>query len=124
LRKQHERAGDLLKRDDDPPYRSTAAQRSSDSGPHPDDGTSKGGQRVPWQPGSPPSFASSVTIVLSNVIDASTIRAFAAAQRSGDPAQLAQATRRTHGAVAQRLEQVRRTRTEIEARARQLRDER
>ena len=58
--------------------------------------------------------------VLADVIDASTINNFTAAQLSGDPAQRALAARKAHDAVAVRLEQVRRKRLEIEARAKRL----
>lgn len=115
LRKQHDRAGYLSDRDDDQPRRSTA-QKSNDVAV--DEGGGGGILPMP-QPSENP-----VPIILSNVIDASTINSFAAAQRSGDPAQRAEATHRAHAAVANRLEQVRRKRIEIEARAKQLRGKR
>lgn len=113
LRKQHERAGDLFNRDDDEPHRSTA-KPSGDS--------EEGGGKTPnGGPGSGPNFENFVPIVLADVIDATTINSFAAAQRSGDPAQRADAAHKTHEAVARRLEQVRKRRYEIEERARTLR---
>jgi hypothetical protein len=62
-----------------------------------------------------------VPIVLADVIDASTISTFAAAERSGDPAQRAVAARAAHDAVARRIDQVRRLRGDIELRAKKLR---
>ena len=115
LRKQHDRAGDLFSRDDDEPHRSTA--RPSEGGTPPDD-TPGGGK-----PGGtlPPNFENFVPIVLSDVIDASTINSVAAAQRSGDPAQRAAAAHQAYDAVARRLDEVRNHRLEIEARSRRLR---
>ena len=115
LRKEHDRAGDLLSRDDDQARRNTAHKAG-------DSTVTEGGGMYPMFPGAPPSgLDNSVPIVLADVIDASTIKSFTAAQTSGDPAQRAEAARKTHAAVAGRLDQVRRKRTEIEARARQLR---
>jgi molybdopterin synthase catalytic subunit len=119
LRKQHDRAGYLFDRDDDQPRHNTAVQKSPD-GATTDDGTSSGGLHLPTIPGT---FENAV-IVLSNVIDASTINSFAAAQRSGDPEQRAEAAHQAHDAVAKRLDQVRKKRLEIEARAMRLRSRR
>jgi hypothetical protein len=116
LRKQHERAGVLFNRDDDEPHRATA-KPSND----PDEG---GGKNPNLPPGNGPNFENFVPIVLADVIDATTINSFAAAQRSGDPVQRAEAAHKTHDAVARRLEQVRKRRLEIEDRARQLRGRR
>jgi hypothetical protein len=113
LRKQHDRAGDLFNRDDDEPHRSTAKGDSVE-----ESGT---GSNPRGMPGSGPSFENFVPIVLADVIDATTINSFAAAQRSGDPAQRAEAAHRTHDAVAKRLDQIKKRRLEIEDRARQLR---
>jgi len=121
LRKQHERAGDLVNRDDDQPHRNTPRKTS--------DGTDEGGSG-PWDnphspsspPGSPlPGGENYVPIVLADVIDASTINTFAAAERSGNPAQRAVAARAAHDAVARRIDQVRKLRGEIESRAKALR---
>jgi hypothetical protein len=118
LRKQHERAGALVNRDDDQPHRN--APRKADPGALPDDPEEPSG--LPLAPGwANPNFENYVPIVLADVIDASTINLFAAAQRSGDPAQRAAAARKAQHAVARRVEQLRRRRAEIEARARELR---
>lgn len=128
LRKQHSRAGDVFYRDDDQPQRGTS-HKSGDVGASSEDGTgawdpSRG---LPTSAGSgpvgaaPSSFESYVPMILAEVIDASTITSFAAAQRSGDPAQRAEAAHKAHDAVALRLEQVKKKRAEIEARARKLR---
>jgi hypothetical protein len=116
LRKQHERAGDLVNRDDDQPHRNAPPKASEGIAEEPP----PGGQfpNSPPPTGTPESY---VPIVLAEVIDASTISSLTAAQHSGDPAQRAEAAHRAHDAVARRLEQVRKRRTEIEARARQLR---
>jgi hypothetical protein len=131
LRKQHSRAGDLFYRDDDQPHRG-GSHKSSDVGVSAggEDGTGTAwdpSRGLPTSAGSgpigtaPSSFESYVPTVLAEVIDASTITSFAAAQRSGDPAQRAEAAHKAHDAVALRLEQVKKKRAEIEARARRLR---
>lgn len=116
LRKQHERAGDLVNRDDDQPHRNAPPKASEGAPEEPPTGGQYPNSGPP--PGTPESY---VPIVLAEVIDASTISSLAAAQHSGDPAQRAEAAHRAHDGVARRLEQVRKRRTEIEARARQLR---
>jgi hypothetical protein len=117
LRKQHDRAGDLVNRYDDQPHRSSSTQ----SAEVPDPSPAVDPSRIPATIGAPPSsFEASVPTVLADVIDPSTISSFTAAQLSGDPAQRAQAARRAHDEVARRLDQVRRKRIEFEARARQL----
>jgi hypothetical protein len=119
LRKQHERQGDLVNRYDDQPHRNSSRSEGGSEGP------GIGGVGDPSSlpnapPTAPSSFESYVPTVLADVIDASTINSFTAAQLSRDPAQRAQAARKAHDAVAQRLEQVRRKRLEIEARAKRL----
>jgi hypothetical protein len=119
LRKQHDRQGALVARYDDQPQRNTTRSEGSPGDP----GIAAGGDRtlVPNTGDSAPSsFENYVPTVLSDVIDASTINNFTAAQLSGDPAQRAQAARKAHDAVALRLDQVRRKRMEIEARAKRL----
>jgi hypothetical protein len=119
LRKQHDRAGDLVNRYDDQPHRATPTQ----SGAEVQENIGSVGDpgRVPATIGTPPSsFEASVPTVLADVIDPSTITSFTAAQLSGDPAQRAQAARKAHDEVARRLDQVRRKRIEIETRARRL----
>ena len=118
LRKQHERAGDVFNRDDDEPHHNTA-RPASEPGAPPDDG---GGAGKPSAPGGVSgSFESLAPIVLADVINASTLTSLEAAQRSGDPAQRAEAARRAGDEVARRISEVRKRRLEIEARARQLR---
>jgi hypothetical protein len=119
LRKQHERAGDLVNRYDDQPHRNSSRSEGGSEGP----GVGGVGDRssLPISPSTAPStFESYVPIVLADVIDPSTINSFTAAQLSGDPAQRAQAARKAHDAVALRLEQIRRKRLEIESRAKRL----
>jgi hypothetical protein len=119
LRKQHDRAGALVARYDDQPQRNTTRSEGTTEGP----GIGGVGDRtsLPITDGTPPSsFENYVATVLSDVIDASTINNFTAAQLSGDPAQRALAARKAHDAVALRLDQVRRKRMEVEARAKRL----
>jgi hypothetical protein len=119
LRKQHDRAGDLFSRDDDQPHRNPA-RKAGDGGA--DDPGGWDASRLPTAgPGSLTSFETYVPVVLADVIDATTMSSFAAAERSGDPAQRAEAARKAHDAVAKRVDQVRKKRAEIEARARLLR---
>lgn len=118
LRKQHERAGDLFSRDDDEPHHNTA-RPAGESGTGPDDA---GGAGKPSAPGGVTGyFENFAPIVLADVINASTILSLEAAQRSGDPGQLAAAAHRAGDEVARRVSEVRKRRLEIEARARQLR---
>ena len=67
------------------------------------------------------SFESEVAIVLGDVVDQATIDGLARASRSGDPAQRAEAARKTRDAVRAKLEQLKKKRALIEARAKQLR---
>ncbi|HEX7940815.1 MAG TPA: hypothetical protein VF488_03390, partial [Gemmatimonadaceae bacterium] len=118
LRKQHERAGDVFNRDDDEPHHNTA-RPASEPGTPPDEG---GGAGKPSAPGGVTGyFENFVPIVLSDVINVSTILSLEAAQRSGDPRQLADAAHRAGDEVARRISEVRKRRLEIEARAHQLR---
>ena len=126
LKKQHERAGDLARRDDDQPQR-TALQSSNarasleDSGgqssPAPPDGSGGDGLHSLGTTGG--GFESDASIVLAEVVDAGTIDTLTRAQRSGDPAQRALAAKKTRDAVAGRLDQLRKKRAEVEALAKQ-----
>jgi hypothetical protein len=136
LRKQHERAGELSRRDDDQPQR-TATQggavgggRTSfeDSGAAPESapGGAGGGAGNGTGTGTGTatgvgSFEADATIVLADVIDASTIETLTRASRTGDPAQRAQAAKKARDAVAGRLEQLKKKRAEIEALAKSRR---
>ncbi len=122
LRKQHDRASELSRRDDDAP------QRTRDNG-------GAAGGRVATQADSsgrpdsepPPqapetgvvthssSFEAEVSVALSEVVDPTTIETLNRAARSGDPSQRAAATRRTRDAVKLRLQQLQRKRLEVEA---------
>jgi hypothetical protein len=124
LRKQHDRAGDLVNRYDDQPHRSASTSSSAevtDLGGGGDPGRLPATAATAGTTGAATStFEASVATVLADVIDPSTMNSFTAAQLSGDPAQRAQAARRAHDEVARRLDQVRRKRIEIENRAKQL----
>src|ERR1041384_5691148 len=104
LRKQHERQGDLVNRYDDQPHRNSSRGDSSAEGPGVA-GVSDPSSMPNVPPTAPSSFETYVPTVLADVIDASTINNFTAAQLSGDPAQRAQAARKAHDAVAQRSEE-------------------
>lgn len=133
LRKAHDRASDLAKRDDDQPQRTAqsgggrgvlsgaADGKGNDSSPAPESagGSGGGGTTTTGGGSSGPSgltgFESDATIVLSGVVDASTIDTLNRAQRSGDPAQRALAAKKARDAVSGRLDQLRKRRAEIEA---------
>jgi hypothetical protein len=136
LRKQHDRAGVLAQRDDDQPQRtareSTNGRTASDSptfggndsaggaGAPPPEGDHSGGSTGSESGPQSPSLAEA-SVVLSNVVDATTIDTLSKAAHSNDPAVRAQAAKRARDAVQLRLEQLRKKRLEIEAAARQRR---
>jgi len=123
LRKAHERAGDLARRDDDQPQRTSrdGASRTTSLGDGNAAPEAGGGSSPPPGDGlgdaQTPMFESDVTVVLQDVIDTKTIETLNNAWRSGDPAQRALAAKRARDAVNGRLEQVRKKRAEIEAAA-------
>ncbi|MEJ7604043.1 MAG: hypothetical protein WKG01_39550, partial [Kofleriaceae bacterium] len=128
VRRQHDRAAEIARREDDTPRRGTTPSGSArtqggvaaeDSSPSPSptsipDSSTGRGDAIG-------SFESEATIALAEVVDPSTIDSLHRAQRSGDPSQRAIAAKRARDAVAARLEQLRQKRAQIEARARQLR---
>lgn len=118
LRRQHDRAGDLFNRDGDEPHRAATRAPSEVSVAEETGGAARPSASLVTPA---PNFENFVPIVLSDVIDASTINSLAAAQRSGDPALRAEASHRAGDAVARRLGEIRKRRLEIEARARVLR---
>lgn len=133
LRKAHDRASDLAKRDDDQPQRTAQSGGSrggvlgggadDKSSPAPEaggvggagGGASNGGSQGPSGLSGGSGFESEATVVLSGVVDATTIDTLTRAQRSGDPAQRAAAAKKARDAVAGRLEQLKKKRAEIEA---------
>lgn len=124
LRKQHERAGDLARRDDDQPRRGTPA--GARGGTAAEDSAAPTSGSPPPQSGDtrdpvPSSVESDAPVVLQDVVDPATIDSLQKAQRSGDPAQRAAAAKRARDAVAARLAQLRAKRAAIEARAKKLR---
>jgi hypothetical protein len=129
LRKAHDRAGDLARRDDDQPQRSAregGGNRATGFGAN-EDAAPEAGSPPPGTGGTgggdglgdiqTPMFESDATVVLSDVIDAQTIETLSKASRSRDPAQRAQAAKRARDAVNVRREQLRKKRAEIEAAA-------
>lgn len=118
LRKQHERAGEVFNRDDDEPHHNTARPATDSSS----EDIGGGAGRPSGGPGtSAPNFENFVPIVLADVIDPSTISSLEQAQRSGDPGQRAEASRKASDAVGKRLAEIRKRRLDIEERARLLR---
>ncbi|MCX5747334.1 MAG: hypothetical protein NT062_33115 [Proteobacteria bacterium] len=133
LRKQHERAGELSSRDDDAPHR--GVQRPTSRGTKEttgfDDSSApapqNGGPTPPTEPtaaGDGTPYESDASVVLSDVVDASTIDKLQKAQRSGDPAVRAAAAKQARDAVASRLARLKLQRAQVEARAQQLRGKR
>lgn len=130
LRKQHERAGDLARRDDDQPRRGTPAggrggtAAEDSAAPNAPTGAGSGGSPPPQGDSRDPvpsSVESDAPVVLQDVVDPATIDSLQKAQRSGDPAQRAAAAKRARDAVEARLAQLRAKRAAIEARAKKLR---
>jgi hypothetical protein len=137
LRRQHERAGELAIREDDQPHRTapsggtrTTADKAggandlgTPTAPAPQNGgAGSTGTPTGLSGGTGATgFEAEATVVLADVVDASTIAALAKAQRSGDPAQRARAAQATRDAVAARLKALRERRATIEARAKALR---
>jgi len=143
LRKSHDRANDMMIREDDQPHRDVQHSTSNSSvttqapttpaptngaSPPPGGGTggtSGGSTSSPgggeFDGGHSSSFESEASFVLGEVIDPSTLDSLARASRSGDPAKRAAAARAARDAVAARLEQLKKKRAQIEAREKQLR---
>jgi hypothetical protein len=127
LRKHNDRAVDLVARYEDAPHRRPAS--GTTSADQAADGPAPSRLPVSGSPGEVRLPAPESAGVSNDVIDTSIDRSIdaletRAAQRSGDPAQRAEAARKLHDALARRLEQVRRKRIEIEDRARMLRGKR
>ncbi len=121
LRRHHDRANDMMLRDDDQPHRnaqpSSSVTLSASASP-----TSGGATSDTFTNGDhASSFESEATFVLGEVIDRSTIESLASASRSGDPTKRADAAKLARDAVAQRLDSLRKKRQQIELRAKQLR---
>ena len=133
VRKQHERAGDMMLRDDDQPHRTapSAARSTADSiggaGAGQGGGSGAGGTNGDHFGGTtpPPSaFENAAPIVLGDVINPQAIEGMLRASRSGDPAQRADAAEHARDAVHVRLELLKKKRAAIEARAKLLRNKR
>ena len=143
LRKQHDRAGELSRRDDDQPQRSArdGSSRFASEATSADDSAPTTGSPPPQGPdgfgsggagsggaggtdvrGEPvATVESAASIALSDVVDPQTIEVLHKATRSGDPAQRALATKRMRDAAKRRLEQLQKKRAEIEALAKKPR---
>lgn len=127
LRKNHDRASILDRRDDDQPTRNVqqpsgrggAFEATDSASPSPPSDPSSGGPEEMRD--SPQAFESEASVVLADVVDPTTLAGVARAQRSGDPKQRAAAVKKTRDAVQHRLDQLRKKRALIEKRARELR---
>jgi hypothetical protein len=131
LRKSHDRANDMMIREDDQPHRDVHTSSSATSGlaAAPASNGTGGGTGTTQQTGGNDfngggdkgtSFESEASFVLGEVIDPSTLDTLARASKSGDPAKRATAARATRAAVAARLEQLEKKRLAIEQREKQL----
>jgi len=130
LRKAHDRAGDLVIRDDESVRRNGAAggartsaldgngdasHETDPSSPPPAEGPAPmGGDFGGFQ-------AEETAVVLSEVIDPATGDALRRAGRGSDPTTKAAAAKRARDQVAARLEALRKKRAAVEARAKSLR---
>ncbi len=124
LRRHHDRANEMMLREDDQPHRNVQ-QSTNANGPPVISATPSGGADTFAGGGdrgtATSSFESEATFVLGEVIDRSTIETLASASRSGDPSKRADAAKLARDAVAARLELLRKKRQQIEVRAKQLR---
>ncbi len=121
LRRQHERAGELVARDDDQPRRQTG---SAGAGGRSDGAGAAAADSAPAPPGSGTAEefqGETAAVVLANVVDSATVDALRRAGRASDPAAKADAAQRARDQVAARLRALRDQRAAIEARARTLR---
>jgi len=127
VRRQHDRASEIARREDDTPRRGStpnggsAKTAGAGGGVEDSGGPPSADPTVRGEGAATGSFESDATVVLAEVVDPSTIDTLNRAQRSGDPGQRALAAKKARDAVAVRLEQLRLKRAQIEARARQLR---
>ncbi|MBA3394443.1 MAG: hypothetical protein H0T89_17490 [Deltaproteobacteria bacterium] len=125
LRKSHDRAIVLDRRDDSQPSRNPQQASggrgfgAGEASPQDDAGSTTGTGGGGSEP--PPSFEAEASIVLSEVVDPSTIDSLSRAQRSGDPGQRLKAAAKTRDAVKAKLELLRQKRALVEQRAKQLR---
>jgi hypothetical protein len=129
LRKSHDRANDMMIREDDQPHRDVHSSSSTTNGVAASPASNTGGGTGTTQTGGNDfngtgdrgtSFESEASFVLGEVIDPSTLDTLARASKSGDPAKRAEAARATRNAVAARLEQLKKKRELIEKREKQL----
>ncbi|HEY1812036.1 MAG TPA: hypothetical protein VGG74_06735 [Kofleriaceae bacterium] len=136
LRTSHDRANDMMIRDDDQPHRDVhgttasgttqtigaAAPANGAGGASGSTGAGTGGNDFNGNSDhGNSSFETEASFVLGEVIDPSTLDTLARASRSGDPAKRAAAARATRDAVAARLDQLKKKRAQIEQREKQLR---
>ncbi len=122
VRKQHDRAEELDRRDDADPRR--VAVRSGNESASDDDSAAPGAEADPGTSSGglgPSPDSRDLSTSLADVVDPGTVDALRRAERSTDPAIRAAGARRAREAVAQRLATLRKRRAAIEGRARELR---
>ena len=124
LDKNHKRAIDVARREDDQPQRSTPRSTSGTefgaASPSTNLTGGAGGDHT-QSLGDSRTFETDISVVLADVVDHATIDGLTRAQLSGDPAQRAAAAQKTRDAVKARLKRLSDQRAAIEARARALR---
>lgn len=125
LRKQHERADELARRDESDPRRLGVAARGGAlegaASPQPQTDSEDGFSPTPPPETDGAGDARDFATALSEVVDPSTVDALRRAERSNDPSARAAVARRARDAVTQRLATLRKRRAAIESRARELR---
>jgi len=121
LDKNHKRAIDVARREDDQPQRSTPRSSGGDTfGAASPTSNLSGGDHTQALTDNR-TFETDISVVLADVVDHATIDGLTRAQLSGDPAQRAAAAQKTRDAVKARLKRLTDQRAAIEARARALR---
>lgn len=134
LRRSHDRAIAIDRREDNTPTRNAQQDKSGGRNLGDAESTDSGSSPPPANPQAPgettgPSnptpadmgFESEARVVLQDVLDPSTIDTLTNAQRSGDPSKRSKAAAKTRDAVKTKLELLKQKRTLIELRAKQLR---
>ena len=132
VQKEHNRANELSNRDDDGSHRTNttphggAAQTNGvhgggeDTNPAPTGGGFGGGSGA--GPADPTrGVEAEATVVLADVIDASTLDGLRGAQKSTDPATRATAAKKARDAVGTRIDELKKKKAAIEERAKRLR---
>ncbi len=124
LDKNHKRAIDVARREDDEPQRATPRSSGTETFGAASPTTNLAGGDHTQALTDNRTFETDISIVLADVVDHATIDGLTRAQLSGDPAQRAAAAEKMRDAVRARLKRLTDQRNAIEARARALRGHR